>query len=735
MALNDAVPSSATDVFKRNAEDADRLLNASGPVINRLGTPLASWEQITQSHAAWNNRGAWATATAYAVNDIWEDGGVWYVVLSAYTSGASAAADIAGPNVAILQSGAIFADNYQDLRDYAGLSDILYAKGKASIADGGQNFFQKVTGAAPATYTDNGVNVIVPTGGDGSEAWVSIGSIKPASTISELRDLTPVYDGQQIELLGHTLAGIGGGTFYYDASDTTSADNNGTVIVTSGGERWKRGAERALTVFDFGAIGDKDTDDTLAFKAMRDNNGGLINVPKGGAFRLTSNLTDGYTGELRIVGETFSYRSQGHETPPIVASKTSLDFNFDFWTYFKEFMPVVVCDATSAVGKEDTAGEDGWALSVREITNIIFVGINSAKTAVHILPLDAEISRCSFIQFGEHGLLTRAGTTSNFHTLGFLDCGFNKPSSGNITSFPATYMSGCGWLASASLTRENLLAVDSRPTTFDVKNTYYSMRDEIRDNREGLLSLQVHFPDGMKFDNIGGYSGAMFNGGVYELANYRFENYSAHGLVSGDATPISLLEIEADSYKHQGISVYLGTNTGAATNKKRVNSTRNSVVQNQAEIQNGLISADRFGVVRSMFSRTAQTGTSGLETTVTVPFDDLLQETADQDGVGGFCGVVSVSVERRSNANVFAKGLFFVSVHKSGVATYHSIPSNPIKTYSTEVDAAATRLEISRVEFNGYSLEIDVDFGTNFTSVDNPYSVIVGLNGTSGFGA
>lgn len=265
MALNDAVPSSATDVFKRNAEDADRLLNASGPVINRLGTPLASWEQITQSHAAWNNRGAWATATAYAVNDIWEDGGIWYVVLSAYTSGASAAADIAGPNVAILQSGAIFADNYQDIRDYTGLSDILYVKGKASIADGGQNFFQKVTGAAPATYTDNGVDVIVPTGGDGSEAWITVTRPSTASTIADLRLLVPTYDGQQVELLGHTLAGIGGGTFYYDASDTTSADNNGTVIVTSGGERWKRKNKGYALAEDFGLMGADATNVLTAF--------------------------------------------------------------------------------------------------------------------------------------------------------------------------------------------------------------------------------------------------------------------------------------------------------------------------------------------------------------------------------------------------------------------------------------------------------------------------------------
>ena len=104
MALNDAVPSSATDVFKRNAEDTDKLVNGVGSVTTRTGKILPSWDEITTSHAAWNNRGAWATATAYAVNDIWSYDGNWYLTLTSYTSAASAAADIAGDNVTALQS-------------------------------------------------------------------------------------------------------------------------------------------------------------------------------------------------------------------------------------------------------------------------------------------------------------------------------------------------------------------------------------------------------------------------------------------------------------------------------------------------------------------------------------------------------------------------------------------------------------------------------------------------------
>ncbi len=59
-------------------------------------------------------------------------------------------------------------------------------------------------------------------------------------TVADLRGYEPLADNQQVNLLGHTTEGIGGGAFYYDESDSSSADNDGTIIVTSGGARWKR---------------------------------------------------------------------------------------------------------------------------------------------------------------------------------------------------------------------------------------------------------------------------------------------------------------------------------------------------------------------------------------------------------------------------------------------------------------------------------------------------------------
>ena len=95
-----------------------------------------------------------------------------------------------------------------------------------------------------------------------SAAWPAVDGLLPVlsegdgqvDTIANLRLLKPSFDGQQVDVLGHTLAGIGDGQFYYDPDDTTSADNNGTVIVTSSGERWKRILNGYVSPEMFGAL-------------------------------------------------------------------------------------------------------------------------------------------------------------------------------------------------------------------------------------------------------------------------------------------------------------------------------------------------------------------------------------------------------------------------------------------------------------------------------------------------
>lgn len=47
-----------------------------------------------------------------------------------------------------------------------------YLSGRSTVGDGGEGFFYGVTGAAAGTYVDNGGTILVPSGGNGSSAWL-----------------------------------------------------------------------------------------------------------------------------------------------------------------------------------------------------------------------------------------------------------------------------------------------------------------------------------------------------------------------------------------------------------------------------------------------------------------------------------------------------------------------------------------------------------------------------------
>ncbi|WGE78049.1 phage tail protein [Actinobacillus equuli subsp. haemolyticus] len=81
-------------------------------------------------------------------------------------------------------------------------------------------------------------------------------------SIEQLRTIEPTEHNQRILVRGYYAgSNVGGGEFYADLNDKTTADNGGTVIVTTSGSRWIRVVNNnLLKLEDFGATADGVTD-------------------------------------------------------------------------------------------------------------------------------------------------------------------------------------------------------------------------------------------------------------------------------------------------------------------------------------------------------------------------------------------------------------------------------------------------------------------------------------------
>ena len=99
--------------------------------------------------------------------------------------------------------------------------------------------------------------------------------IGQCDSIAQLRTIEPTENNQHILVKGyHAGSHKGGGRFVADFTDNQTADNGGTVIVTSGGKRWKRVGGN-LSLYDFGAKTAEDAGTALA-KAESSNLGVFI---------------------------------------------------------------------------------------------------------------------------------------------------------------------------------------------------------------------------------------------------------------------------------------------------------------------------------------------------------------------------------------------------------------------------------------------------------------------------
>lgn len=162
---------------------------------------------------------------------------------------------------------------YNDIGDYA--AGLTVATRTQGFVRNGVFYVAKADTALPYTLTGNwttdgpkfkvvGDNSLrQELAAEGGVALVR-GAARTLANIAAVRNTTNLAAGAIMFVLSHTDTGDqGGGEYYVDTNDGASADNGGTVLVNSSGQRIKLRHRGTVSVCQFGA--GRGSDDSVAF--------------------------------------------------------------------------------------------------------------------------------------------------------------------------------------------------------------------------------------------------------------------------------------------------------------------------------------------------------------------------------------------------------------------------------------------------------------------------------------
>lgn len=172
---------------------------------------------------------------------------------------------------------------------------VVSGLGSASTKD--ESYFAKqsdldVAEAVASNYTDS-LRSDVASNSAALGATIVGKSVRTATDFTELKTLPKTYSNNVIVK--------GKGVYSVDLTDTTSTDNNSTVIVAADGGRWKILDTGALNLKQYGGIGDGVTSSTTAITTAQANSTTVLTPA--GTFVTSNNdasLTKNFFGQGQI---------------------------------------------------------------------------------------------------------------------------------------------------------------------------------------------------------------------------------------------------------------------------------------------------------------------------------------------------------------------------------------------------------------------------------------------------
>ena len=240
-------------------------------------------------------------------------------------------------------------------------------------------------------------NIIVGQNGAGTNTFsvtgegdIKANNIVIRKTIAQIRALTGTLPNNYF----YTTDTGQEGNWYYDSTDTTTADNTGTVLVTADGKRIKRIYTDEINVKWFGAKGDNSTNDTSAFTATKNYvnsiGGGVILVPFG----------------------TYLIKDFVVDSPNIIFKGAQLLNGYEYKTSSVSTLKAYTGSVFIARLKGGTTSTDA---AYSGFEDLLFDGNNISDYGLFIDAGITTVKRCYFTRNG-YGCILAAGGNSNVFT-------------------------------------------------------------------------------------------------------------------------------------------------------------------------------------------------------------------------------------------------------------------------------------------------------------------------------